>query len=109
MTPVESDEELAQLKRMRMVSVVEGTTLLLLLGIAVPLKHLASIPIAVRVMGPVHGLAFVLYFYTLIQTLSGGRWSRAESWRMILAAFIPFGAFFNERLLARHARTLAAG
>lgn len=109
MTPVESKEELAQLKRMRLASAAEGTTLLLLLGIAVPLKHLAGIPIAVRVMGPVHGLAFVIYFHTLIQTLSGGRWSRAESWRMVIAAFIPFGALFNERLLARHARTSAAG
>jgi integral membrane protein len=102
------EEELGQLKWMRSASFLEGTTLVLLLGIAVPLKHLAGMATAVRIMGPVHGIAFVFYFYTLIQTLFGGEWSRSDSLRMILAAFIPFGAFFNERLLARHALALKA-
>lgn len=108
MSSAERSEELSQLRRMRLASFCEGTTLVLLLGVAVPLKHLAGVATGVRVMGPAHGLAFVFYFYTLIQTLSGGGWSRSDSMRMILAAFIPFGAFFNERLLARHARALVA-
>jgi integral membrane protein len=100
-------EELAQLRRMRAVSLLEGTTLLLLLGVAVPLKHLAGIPIATAIMGPIHGIAFVLYIWMLVQTVSIGGWTRAAAARMILAAFIPFGAFVNERALARRQASLA--
>jgi integral membrane protein len=101
-------EELSQLRKMRAVSLLEGTTLLQLIGVAVPLKHLAGYPIATRVMGPVHGVAFVLYLWMLIQTVSIGGWPRAATARMVLAAFIPFGAFLNERALARRQSALAA-
>ncbi len=101
-------EELSQLRRMRAVSLLEGTTLLLLVGVAVPLKHLAGYPVATRLVGPVHGIAFVLYVWMLIQTVSMGGWSRGETARMALAAFIPFGAFLNERALARRQSALAA-
>ena len=100
-------EEFVQLRRMRAISLLEGTTLLLLVGIAVPLKHLASIPIATSIMGPIHGIAFVLYVWMLIQTISIGAWTRVEATRMILAAFIPFGALLNERALARRQALLA--
>ncbi|MBB2173811.1 DUF3817 domain-containing protein [Gluconacetobacter asukensis] len=93
---------------MRAASLLEGMTLVLLVGIAVPLKHLADFPVAVRIMGPVHGLAFTLYVWMLVQTLASGRWTRAEAVRMLAVAFIPFGAFANERLLARRQRALAS-
>ncbi|SNB72789.1 MULTISPECIES: DUF3817 domain-containing protein [unclassified Agrobacterium] len=101
-------EELAQLRRMRVVSLLEGTTLLLLVFVAVPLKHLVGYPTATRVMGPVHGIAFVLYIWMLFQTVMIGKWSRRDAARMAVAAFIPFGAFLNERLLARRQSNLSA-
>jgi integral membrane protein len=101
-------EELSQLRKMRLVSLVEGATLVTLITVAVPLKHLAGIPVATSVMGPVHGIAFLLYAWMLVQTVSMGGWSRGETARLIIAAFIPFGAFFNERVLARRQATLSA-
>jgi integral membrane protein len=99
-------EEIAQLDRMRLASVVEGTTLLVLLGVAVPLKHLAGVSAATAVMGPVHGLAFVFYVWTVVQTVSGGGWTRSEALRLGVAALVPFGGFVNERSLARRRRSL---
>ncbi len=107
MTSTIQTEELSQLRKMRAVSLLEGTTLLLLLGVAVPLKHLAGIPVATSIMGPIHGIAFILYVWMLIQTVSMGRWTLAAAARMVLAAFIPFGAFVNERALARRQALLA--
>lgn len=101
-------EARAQLRKMRYISLFEGSTLLLLLGIAMPLKHLGGYPGMVSLIGPMHGLAFLLYCRMLVQALSLGNWTRAESVRMALAAIIPFGAFFNERLLARRLASLAA-
>jgi integral membrane protein len=102
------DIELSQLRRLEIASFAEATTLLLLLGVAVPLKHLGGWDMGVRVMGPVHGLAFVAYIWTVVQTVAGGGWSRGETARLLLVALVPFGGFFNLPLLFRKASQLRA-
>jgi integral membrane protein len=106
--PSDPAEELSQLRRMRLVSVVEGCTLLMLVFVAVPIKHLGGYAIATTIMGPVHGMAFLLYVWTLIETISGANFPRADVVRMVVAAFIPFGAFLNERALRRRQARLAS-
>ena len=102
--------ELEQLRRLRVASLVEATTLLLLLGAAVPLKHLAGWPTGVAVMGPVHGLAFLAYIWTALETAAGGGWSRTETARVLVVAFLPFGGFTILPLLGRKmARIAGAG
>jgi integral membrane protein len=59
-------------------------------------------------MGPIHGVAFVAYVWMLIQTVSGGGWSSSDTIRLVIAALIPFGAFVNERALARRQAMLGA-
>jgi len=77
--PSDVADELSQLRRMRLASIAEGCTLLVLVFIAVPLKHLGGHPLATAIMGPVHGLAFLLYVWTLIQTVSA-RTSPGRTW-----------------------------
>ena len=108
MTSQARAEELSQLKRMRAISLIEGSTLLLLVLVAVPLKHLAGLAVATRIMGPIHGLAFLAYIWMLIQLVSGGGWSRSEIIRLAIAAFVPFGGFVNARVLARREMRLVA-
>jgi integral membrane protein len=88
------------LQRLRLMGRIEGCTLLLLLLIAVPLRHVAGFLIATTIMGPVHGLAFVLYAVTLIDAVSGGGWSRKEAIRAGFVAFVPFGTLINDRTIA---------
>jgi integral membrane protein len=106
--PSHQAEELGQLRRMRVVSVIEGSTLLVLVFVAVPLKHLGGLSVATAIMGPLHGMAFLLYVWMLIETVSGAAFPRRDVIRMVLAAFIPFGAFFNARILRRRQALLAA-
>lgn len=101
-------DDLAQLRRLGRASFVEATTLLVLLLVAVPLKHLLGYALATRIMGPVHGAAFVAYIWSMIATVSTGDWSRREIARLSLAAFIPFGGFFNTSLLRRKRAILVA-
>ena len=108
MNPQQRAEALSQLRRMRAVSLIEGSTLLLLVLVAVPLKHVAGLPIATRIMGPIHGLAFLTYGWMLIRNVAAGGWSRADIAWLSIAALIPFGAFINERALARRQAMLAA-
>lgn len=101
--------ERAQLRRLEVASVIEAATLLLLVGLAVPLKHLGGWAPGVTVMGPVHGLAFVAFLWTATQTVAGGGWSRAEMLRLFALACLPFGGFLNLGLLSRKAAALQAG
>ena len=99
--------ELAQLRRLEAASLVEATTLVLLIGVAVPLKHLAGISLAVTVMGPVHGLAFAAYLWTVLQTVAGGGWQRAEWLRLLAVAFVPFAGYASLPMIRRKAETVA--
>src|SRR5690606_38959818 len=53
--------------RLRMVGMAEGLSYIALLGIAMPLKYMADMPIAVRIVGSIHGALFVLFGVALIQ------------------------------------------
>ena len=100
-------EERDQLRRMRLVSLLEGTTLVTLVFVAAPLKHLAGYGGVTSVLGPIHGMAFLLYVWMLIRTAVGGDWSKSELVRMAVAALVPFGAFVTERALRRREAALA--
>lgn len=100
--------ERSQLRRLEMVLVAETSTLLLLLFIAVPLKHVAHWPLAVTVMGPVHGLAFLVYLWTVLQTVAGGGWRAAEIARLIVFACIPLGGLISLRTIRRKRAALDA-
>lgn len=88
------------LNTLRYVGWAEGSSFLILLGIAMPLKYLLDMPEAVRLVGMAHGFLFVLYLLVVAWVTILHRWS---IWRVLgafLAAFIPFGPF----LLDRHIR-----
>ena len=98
--------ERLQLRKLEAASLVEATTLVLLVGVAVPLRHLAGKPLAVTVMGPVHGLAFAAYVWTVLQTVAGGNWRRREWLRLLVTAFVPLAGYANLPLIRRKAEAL---
>lgn len=100
--------DLVQIRRLRLVSFIEASTLLILLLIAVPLKHGFGNPLPTRIMGPVHGAAFIAYMWSTISAVSGGGWHRREIARLLVAAFVPFGGFLNAAWLRRKQADMAA-
>ncbi|MRX70778.1 DUF3817 domain-containing protein [Bacillus lacus] len=75
----------------RLMGFLEGGSLLILLFIAMPLKYLADIPLAVTVVGSLHGFLFILYLFILAYTTFKIRWSLKWVVSAIAVAFIPFG------------------
>jgi integral membrane protein len=106
---ITASEDLMAIRRLRLASFVEASTLLVLLMIAAPLKHVLGYAIATRIMGPVHGAAFIAYAWCVTAAVSGGgNWTRRELVRLVLAGFVPFGGFANARLLRRKQAAAAA-
>lgn len=94
---------------LKLASLIEAVTLAALVLVAVPLKHLAELPVATRAMGPAHGAAFLFYLWTVIQAASAGGWRSREVARMILVACIPLAGFFNQPWLDRKIRATEPG
>lgn len=86
------------LGRLRLLGLVEGLSLLLLLGVAAPLKHLYHDPTLVRALGPVHGLLFLLFVLNTLRVGVEYGWKFQETtWKVLLACMIPFGTFYIDR------------
>ena len=79
--------------RLRIVAFVEGCSYLLLLGVAMPLKYLAGFPVAVRIVGSIHGALFVLFCAALVQAMVAARWSMVRGGVVFASSIVPFGTF----------------
>ena len=87
------------LSRLRLLSLVEGISTLLLFGVAMPLKYMANMPLAVRIVGSVHGLLFVALALMLMAAIKRVPMNTGQAVLGILAAVIPFGPFLYDRRL----------
>lgn len=86
----------------RVIGLIGGTTLLVLLFIAMPLKYLANIPEAVTYVGSLHGVLFVLYILAVIFTTFVVKWSILWFLGTLIATFIPFGNYILDIYLTRY-------
>ncbi|MDC0722352.1 DUF3817 domain-containing protein [Nannocystis bainbridge] len=96
-----------EIGRFRLVSLLEGVSFLVLLGIAMPLKYAAGIPEAVRYVGWAHGLLFVLFILALLSASTAARWPLSKIAGAFIASIVPFGAFVLERRLREEERATA--
>ena len=97
METIDTTGRAAALRRLRWRAWIEGTSLLVLVGVAVPLKHAMHLPAATRVMGLVHGLAFVLYALGVLDAWGAGLLDRRRALTALGAAVIPGGSFVFAR------------
>jgi len=89
--PHETDS--MSLKPLKIAALFEGSSLLALLFIAMPLKYGYDMPEAVSLIGPIHGVLFILFnvmigFYALKRQLT-----EAQIGLGVVASLIPFGTF----------------
>ncbi len=94
---------LRDLRYFRIVALLEGVSFLVLLGIAMPLKYLADIPMAVRVAGSAHGGLFIAYVAFIAFFVAKKRWTGQLAIEAFVAGFLPFGTFWLDRKLKQGA------
>ena len=90
--------------RLRVIAFIEGISYLLLLGVAMPLKYFAGMPAAVKTMGWIHGVLFMLYLFAVAEVTVRRRVSFALAFGALVASLIPFGTFALDARLRREER-----
>lgn len=94
-------EQTSSLKTLTTVGYLEGSSFLLLLCIAMPLKYMLGIPEAVRYIGMAHGILFIGYIVILMGTANK---IKMPLWAMpagVIASVLPFGPFVFDYLLKK--------
>lgn len=82
---------------LRIVSLMEGVSFLVLVGIAMPLKYGANMPEAVRIAGSIHGGLFILFCAALLRVLFAARWPASRASLVFVASLVPFAPFWMDR------------
>lgn len=77
----------------RGVAFVEAVTYLLLLAAVVVYRVLDG-PDFKGVLGPVHGIAFLVYLVLVLQIRDGQGWGFWRTVGVVLAGAVPFGGFW---------------
>ena len=96
--------------RLRLLGLLEGVSLLVLIGIAVPAKHVYGNPDLVRAIGPVHGILFLLFVFNTLSVGVEQHWKfKDTTWKVLLACLIPFGTFYIDRQLLRKIKPAESG
>jgi len=78
-----------------------GVGLVVLVLVGIPLPVAAHIPQVVQVVGPVHGLLYIVYLVAAADLVRRGRWPVLSLAGVILAGLVPFMAFVVERRITR--------
>ena len=87
---------------LRIIGIIEGISYVSLLFVAMPLKYMAGMPEAVRIVGSIHGGLFVAFAFALIAATLRNRWPIFRSALVFGSSLIPFGPIFIDPTL-RHA------
>ncbi len=86
-----------QLGFLRLTGISEGVSFLVLLLIAMPLKYFFDIPMAVKVVGWLHGGLFIMYIILVFSSIRLMKWNIVSVMVALAASLLPLGTFFLDK------------
>ena len=90
--------------KFRIVAVIEAATYLALLA-AVVLYRVFDGPRFIGLLGPIHGIAVLVYVVLVLQIRESQGWNLGQTILVIVASALPLGGFVVERNLVDDADT----
>jgi integral membrane protein len=90
-----------KIRHLRVLSIIEGISMLLLLFVAMPIKYVLGNPMVVKYVGMTHGWLFIAFLIVLLTVSHQRKWDVITFVQGIIAAILPFGPFIFERKLKR--------
>lgn len=91
------------LRNFRYVALAEATSFLALL-VASYVKNTGGSELGVKVLGPIHGLLFVVYVLMVWQLHTEAGWTGKQTFWILVGAVLPFGGYVVDRWLQRRER-----
>ncbi len=89
------------LSLLRLVSLLEGLSYLVLLYYAIYHKRILGDADAIRVPGMIHGVLFVIFCMVLLLVWIGRKWPFKRAAFAFVCSLLPFAPFYLERVLKR--------
>ncbi|HET8885131.1 MAG TPA: DUF3817 domain-containing protein [Salinimicrobium sp.] len=86
-----------QIKLFKIISILEGTSFLLLLLVAMPLKYIWEMPKMVEIVGMAHGILFVAYLVGALLLFKPLNWTMKTLFIVGFASVLPLGPFYVEK------------
>lgn len=93
-------------KDFRLIALAEGVSFLVLLLIAMPLKYFADMPLAVTVVGGLHGVLFVVFGVLALKVKIDCKRNFGWLVKAGLASLLPFGTFVMDKQWKKEQETL---
>ncbi|MDT8318298.1 MAG: DUF3817 domain-containing protein [bacterium] len=87
------------LKLFRLLSIIEGTSLIALFCVAIPAKYYLKVFDVVWDVGMIHGILWSIYFIMSLLVSHMEKWKVTLWITVLFASVIPFACFFLERKL----------
>ena len=87
------------IKHLRLLSSIEGTSWLLLLFVAMPLKYIWALPLAVKYVGMGHGVLFIALLYMISVMVEKKGITSEVGIKIFVASLIPFGTYYTNKTL----------
>jgi len=84
---------------LRAIVLAEASSFALLLGVAMPLKYAAGLPQAVRIVGMLHGVLFLILCWALLQAWMSEKLTAKRALAVFGITFIPLAPFFFDKRL----------
>jgi integral membrane protein len=91
------------LRNFRYVALAEATSFLALL-VASYVKNTGGSEIGVKILGPIHGLLFVVYVLMVWQLHREAGWTGRQTFWILVGAVLPFGGYVVDWWLQRRER-----
>lgn len=97
------------IKSLRITGLAEGTSFLVLLLIAMPLKYYFNVPQAVKMVGWAHGVLFLAYVALVFLSIRSMKWSMTGVLVALGASLVPTGTFWLDKSLKKREEELTQG
>lgn len=87
----------------RWTALAEAVSYLVLLGVAMPLKYVLGMPLAVKVAGSIHGGLFVVFCVLLWLAIQKAAWPLSRAAMLFAASLVPLVPFWLDARLKKWA------
>ncbi len=88
-----------QYSRYLKIGKIEGYSYLLLLFVAMPLKYIWHVDMAVRIVGSIHGLLVILFAYEILKLMIDKHFTFMQALKGFGLSLVPFGSFYLKRAI----------